>query len=323
MKITKIEIKSEPKVICSTWQSAIKKKEDFFKQFKAVIVDEVHLAKCTSINSILKKCVNAEYRIGMTGTMPEEQINQFTIYGYLGPKIFESTSSELIEKGILSKIKIANLLLEYPKEQVYRYWHDDEGDIQQKEYQEELDIIYGNTDRNKIFRYIINRIDKTQNILILCHKISHLKDIKKYLEENFKEHQIFEIYGKTEAEERERIRQLTNVQGSTIILGTFKTMSTGLNIKRLHHVIFASSFRSKITILQSIGRGLRRHETKKNVIIWDIVDDLTWINTWGDKEVLHLNHVFKHWKDRMGYYEKQEFQYLTKKININSYDTSS
>jgi type I site-specific restriction endonuclease len=97
-------------------------------------------------------------------------------------------------------------------------------------------------------------------------------------------------------------------------------MSTGINIKRLHHVIFASSYRSKIKVLQSIGRGLRTHETKDKLIVWDIVDDLSWVHTWGDKEVLHKNHVYNHWMNRLEYYDKQGFQYLTKKININNYD---
>lgn len=194
-------------IVISTFQSLVKKKDNFFKDVKAVIVDEAHLVPCSSISSVLTKCTNAEYRIGMTGTIPDELINQFTIYGYLGPKLYEINSSELIEKGILSKIKIANIILKYPKETLFNYWHDEDGDIRKKPYQEELDIIYGNTDRNKIFKYIIKRLDKTQNILILCHKISHLKDIKKYLEENFKEYEIEEIYGKIEAEKREDIRQ--------------------------------------------------------------------------------------------------------------------
>jgi len=310
-------------IIISTWQSIFKKSPEFFQKFQAVIVDETHGAKANSIQSCLKKCINAEYRIGLTGTMPEELVNQFAIFGYLGPKIFEMKSSELIDKGVLSKIKIANLILRYPKEIVHQYWHSVDGKMQQNSYQEELQKIYEYEKRNKVFRYIINKLDRSQNILILCHRINHLKDIKQYLEDNFSDYNIYEIYGKTEAEERERIRKLTNLQGQTIILGTYATLSTGLNIPRLHHVIFASSYRSKIKVLQSIGRGLRKHKTKNKLIVWDIVDDLTWVHQWGEKKVLHVNHVFKHWKDRVRYYKKQGFQSLTKKINIsdiNNYD---
>lgn len=307
----------EKSIIISTWQSLIKKPAEFFQKFQAVIVDEVHLAQAMSINKILKQCINADYRIGLTGTMPESLISQFTIYGYLGPKIFEMKSSELIEKGILSKIKIANLVIKYPKETIYDYWHDVDDTIKKTSYQEELDIIYGYDKRNDIFKYIITNIDQNHNVLILCHKISHLKLIKEYIEKNFTKHKIYEIYGLTEGDERERIRKLSNLQESTIILGTYATLSTGFNLPRLHHIIFASSYRSKIKILQSIGRGLRVHDTKDRLIVWDIVDDLSWVHNWGDNDVNHINHVYSHWHERLRYYNVQGFDYMTKDINIS------
>jgi len=194
-------------ITISTWQSIYKKSIDFFAQYQAVIVDETHGAKASSIQKCLKKCINAEYRIGTTGTMPDSRQDQFTIYGYLGPKIFSLTSGELIDKGILSKIKIANLLVHYPKETVWNYWHDAEGHLVGNSYQEELDQIYGNHSRNGVFNFVLDNIDAEQNVLILCHKISHLKDIREYLEKNFGDRTIYEIYGRTKGDERERIRK--------------------------------------------------------------------------------------------------------------------
>lgn len=183
-----------------------------------ICVSNCHGAKSSSIQTCLKKCTNAEYRIGLTGTMPEEPHNKFTIYGFLGPKIFEMKSSELIDRGVLSKIKIANLMLMYPKETIFTYWHDSSGKIKQSNYQEELDIIYGNLSRNNIFKYIIDKLPKEENILILCHKISHLKDIKDYLEENFPEHEIDEIYGKIDSKKREDIRKSFDVSKRKVYL---------------------------------------------------------------------------------------------------------
>ncbi len=206
-------------IIISTWQSIYKKGSSFFDKFGSVIVDETHGAKSNSIRTCLEKCVNAEYRIGLTGTMPDQKLDSFTIFGYLGPKIFEMKSSELIEKGILSKIKIANIVIKYPKDTIDRYWHDsDDGKIKQNDYNEELNDIYEFEERNKVFNYIIDKLDKSQNILILCHKISHLKDIKKYLEDNFPSYDIHEIYGKTAADDRERIRQLLDESKIKIFL---------------------------------------------------------------------------------------------------------
>ena len=305
-------------IIISTFQSLVKKNDQFFEQFKAVIVDETHTATCQSINSILKKCINAEYRIGVTGTIPDSILSQFTIYGYLGPKIFSLTSQELIDKGILSKIKIANLIINYPQKLIYDFWHDEEGYIKKVDYNEELDLIFNFTERNKIFKYIISNIKgDDNNILILCHKIDHLKIIKKYLEENFKNYNIFEIYGKVDSKDRENIRKLASVQGKNIILGTYATLSIGWNLRRLHHIIFASSTRSKIRLLQSIGRGMRKHETKKQIIIWDITDKLVFENDWNGKIVQHNNHTFKHFLQRLQYYDNQSFKYINKNININ------
>ncbi|MFW6312142.1 MAG: helicase-related protein, partial [Nanoarchaeota archaeon] len=288
----------------------------FFDKFQSVIVDETHGAKSSSIKSCLQKCTNAEYRIGLTGTMPESKADKFTIYGFLGPKLYGIESSELIKRNILSKITIANILLEYSEEDKFKYWHSDDGKISKISYKEELELIYKNKDRNNVFKYIINNIDKKENILILCHKIDHLKDVESYLKENFKGYNIHTIYGKTEADEREAIRKTTNLTESNIIIGTYSTMSTGINIKRLHHVIFASSYKSKIKILQSIGRGLRKHDSKDKLILWDIVDDLTWTSNRGKK---YKNFVYIHWRQRLQYYESQSFKFLNKKFNFIKY----
>jgi len=306
-------------IIISTWQSLIKKSEDFFDQFGTVIVDEVQTAQSFSVSKILKNCVSAEYKIGVTGTIPESLVSQFTIYGYLGPKIFSLASSELIERGVLSNIKIANIIIDYPKETIDKLWHDEDGNIKKVDYNDELNLIYGTPERNNIFKFIIDNIKKDdENILILCHKIDHLKSIRKYLDENFKDYNIHEIYGKTESEQREKIRQLAMINGRNIILASYGVLSLGWNLKRLHHIILASSTRSKTRLLQSIGRGLRTHDSKSHLVVWDIVDNLTFINNHANKEVKHLNHVYNHFIQRIQYYANQGFKYITKNINLKS-----
>jgi len=90
-------------------------------------------------------------------------------------------------------------------------------------------------------------------------------------------------------------------------------MSTGINIKRLHHVVFGSSYKSKIKVLQSIGRGLRTHETKKQLILWDLVDDMTWVNRLKN---ISKNHVYKHFEERLRFYKQQGFEFISKKISL-------
>jgi len=293
-------------VLVSTWQSIYKKPESFFEKYGSVIVDETHSAKSMSIQSVLKKCVNAEYRIGMTGTLPTEKSDIFTIYGYLGPKIYQVRSKELIDKGVLSKIKIANLILKYPKDFVERN--------KKRPYPEEIREINGYADRNKAIKYIVDHVSKKENILILCQRINHLGSIYDYLTENT-DRKIHKIYGLTAADERETIRGLMEKESGSILLASFGTTSTGINIKKLHHVIFASSYKSKIKVLQSLGRGLRKHQSKRKLILWDIVDKMCWVKRTGN---IGENFVYKHWKQRMKYYKNQGFSFINKEISLDS-----
>ncbi len=291
-------------ILVSTWQSIYKKPASYFADFDAVLVDETHGAKAKGVSDVLKACVNAEYRIGLTGTLTNDLSYNKTIYGYLGPKITDIKSKELIDQGYLAKIKVANMIIKYPSAMVNR----------SRRYNEEVDLITYNSDRNKIFPYIINNIRKTDNVMILVEKIDkHLKPIKEYLEEEFPDRPIFVIHGATDGDKREEIRKGMEEQDGAILLASYGTMSTGANIKKLHHIIFASSYRSKIKVLQSIGRGLRTHESKERIIIWDIVDDLTWVKRTG---TIGYNYVYKHWLERLKYYKDQGFDFINKKLNL-------
>jgi superfamily II DNA or RNA helicase len=304
--------RSKP-ILVSTWQSIYKKPPIFFKDFVAVIVDECHLASCSSIQKVMQKCTNAEYRLGFTGTLPTDRSELMTINGYLGPKLYTVGYDELIERGILSKMKIANIILRYPDEFV-KY-------NKKRPYFEEINAIISYPKRNDVFKLILEHIDKSENVLILCSQIEHLKSIRKYIEEFLKDsnrdNTIYEIYGKVDPEEREKIRKQMNNESGVILISSYGTMSTGVNIKRIHHIIFGSSYKSKIKVLQSIGRGLRTHESKKQLILWDIVDDLTWKIKKRDGSIdIGMNHVYKHFKERLKYYEQNNFKCFNRKIEL-------
>ena len=222
----------------------------------------------------------------------------------------------MIERGILSKMKIANIILRYPDEFV-KY-------NKKRPYFEEINAIISYPKRNDVFKLILEHIDKSENVLILCSQIEHLKSIRKYIEEFLKDsnrdNTIYEIYGKVDPEEREKIRKQMNNESGVILISSYGTMSTGVNIKRIHHIIFGSSYKSKIKVLQSIGRGLRTHESKKQLILWDIVDDLTWKIKKRDGSIdIGMNHVYKHFKERLKYYEQNNFKYFNRKIELENY----
>lgn len=285
------KLDNSKQILISTWQSLFRKDSEFFEQYDALLIDEAHKSKANSIRDIAIKCSNASYRIGFTGTLPEHETERMLIDGYIGPVLCTVKSDELIQKGILSKININAVVCSYPDK--FRI---------QREYQDEVNFIIQYKKRNRVLSHIFKRIKPGENTLILASRIEHLKDIERYLKKNMQNHTIDVIYGEVDAKDREEIRVSIDNQGDSIILGTYATMSTGINIKKIHHVIFFSSYKSKITILQSIGRGLRTHSSKEKMILWDVVDDLSI----GD-QIKDLNYGMLHFKHRYEYYKEQKF----------------
>jgi len=296
----KIEDKS---LVISTWQSIYNKSSNFFKPFTALMIDECHLASGMSISNVSRNCINAHYRIGVTGTMPKDDASKYTILGHLGPILYTLDAKTLIDEGVLSKIEIRNVIVKYPSQMCYK----------RKDYQEEITDILSCSSRNKTLDYILNKVQDKSNILILVQRIEHLKIVRDYIVDNHQKYDVYEIYGDTSPEDKELIRKNMEISENAIIVSTFSSFSTGLNVKRLHHVLFYSSYKSEIKILQSIGRGLRTHETKDKVVIWDVVDDIRYQY---NKKLVN-NYSYNHWKNfRLSYYEEQRFDYTNEQINI-------
>ena len=296
------------KLLITTYQSIAKKGENFFESYGALINDECHNAKSISIQTIAKKCINSDYRLGFTGTLPDDTCDKLNIYGYLGPKLYSLKSSELINKGVLSKISIANILIKYPKDIMKIYKRCD--------YNEEVKLVKTYEPRNKVFTEIFKYIKDGENTMILCSLRDHLESIKRYIEENFdKKYVVYIMHGDVKPSVREDIRKRVNNEENVILLCTFGVASTGLNVKRINNVVFASSYKSKIKVLQSIGRGLRTHETKKEkgMILFDIVDDLTYETRTGS---IYKNHLYRHFEERLKYYQDQKFKYYNKIFEI-------
>lgn len=296
------------RILISTWQSIYNKRKSFFEEYNTVIIDETHSAKeSSSIQKILEKCVNADYRYGMTGTLPTIPINIFNIYGYIGPKLLQIETKELQKKGYLAKIKIANLLLKYPREDVQL----NKG----AKFEDEYNFIIENKNRNKVLKYIINNINTNDNVLILCQRLKHIDFVHNYLIDEYGSSKIiYKIDGNVDPKIREEIRKSIENQNGVILVASYGTTSLGINIKKLHHVVFASSYKAKIKVLQSIGRGLRVHKSKKKLILWDLVDDLRWKTKDGK---VKDNNVFRHFKIRLKYYRQKEFDYVHKIVNLS------
>lgn len=298
-------------VLVSTFQSLALQDDSFIMRYTAAIVDEVHQAPTESITGILEKCVYADHRMGMTGTLPdhtnpEEHLKIYKIYGYLGPLVAQKKASELMDEGWLSKVKIAILILKYPHELCLRN--------KNRNYDEELLSTIHNEKRNNIFGYILKHISQRENTIILCHLLEHLDSIYNYVSDNYgNKFKIRKISGEINATARIDIQNETENSEGILIIATYGTMAVGVNIKKLHNIVLGSSHKAKIRILQSIGRGLRLHESKECLSVFDVIDDLRYIKRTGTVQV---NHLWEHGLKRKSYYKSQKYPFVVKKLKL-------
>jgi superfamily II DNA or RNA helicase len=301
-------------VLISTFQSLVKKSDSFIARYDGVIVDEAHYAKAKSVKDILDKMINAEYRIGLTGSLPddedkEEALNIITINGCLGDVIAQKPASELIEEDVLSNITIANLILKYP-DIICRQ-------VQEMDYTGEKEYINENKMRYKVIDLILNNTPKEENTLILCTERDYLKDVFEYVEKKYKgKFKVDKIHGQVKIKSRLKTQQMAEDESGIIIVATYGTLSTGVNIKRLHNVLLLSSYKSKIKVIQTIGRGLRKHETKTQVLVYDIVDDFRTKD--GDK--IRNNYVFDQFLIRRNIYKRHGYKFVDRVIKLEEPD---
>lgn len=262
-------------------------------------------SKASVLSKLMKWCTNAYYKIGTTGTLPNDKCDLLQIREVVGDVIFELKSKELIDAGVLTKIKIANIIAKYPAEFIKK----NKG----RSYPEEVKMVEEYQDRNKVLELILSHTDPSHNILILMNHLKHVKLIQEWLEEKYPDKKVSVITGAVSGSERSQIRTGIENEDGTILLATYATCSTGINMPKLHDVILYANSKSKIKVLQSIGRGLRKHKTKNQIILYDVIDDLTYQTSRGR---LVENYLVKHWKERMNYYKEQEFPVINTSINI-------
>ena len=119
---------------------------------------------------------------------------------------------------------------------------------------------------------------------------------------------VFFVSGGTDVSDREAIRGIVEKQRDAIVVASLGTFSTGINIKELHNIIFASPSKSQIRVLQSIGRGLRKSSDGRKTWLYDISDDLSWKS--------RKNFSLLHSWERLKIYQKEEFEYNTVEVSI-------
>ena len=292
------------RVVISTWQSIYKERPAWFQDFGMVVGDEAHNFKAKSLTAILEKCGNAKYRIGTTGTLDGTQTHQLVLEGLFGPVHKVTTTKQLIDSKDLADLSVSVLLLKYADEYCKQ--------ISKAKYQEEMDFIVRHDPRNHFISNLA--LDQDGNTLILFQYVDkHGKPLHDMLKSKLEamertNRKLFYVSGETGVDDREQIRAITEGESDAIIVASVGTFSTGINIKRLNNIIFASPSKSQIRVLQSIGRGLRKSADGKATKVYDIADDLHW----KSKKNYTLNHA----AERIKIYNKEKFKYKVYEIKI-------
>ena len=284
-------------VTISTWQSLYKMPKKFFEQFGCILGDEVHLFKAKSLTGIMNKLHLCKYRHGFTGTLDGTQTHRLVLEGLFGSVNKVTTTKDLMDNKTLAKLKIKCLVLQYPDADC-KFMKD-------QNYQDEVDLIVRDERRNKFIVDLTTHL-KGNTLLLFQFVEKHgsvLYDMLKDLDRK-----VFYVHGGTDAQTRENIREITEKEKSAIIVASYGTFSTGINIRNLHNVIFSSPSKSRIRVLQSVGRGLRKGSEKSTATLYDIADDFTWKS--------RQNFTLRHFMERINIYNEEEFDYEIKNLKI-------
>ena len=284
-------------VIISTWQSLYKMPKKFFKPYKVIFGDEAHLFKAKSLTMIMEKLEDCPYRFGFTGTLDGTQTNRLVLEGLFGAAENVTSTKELMDKDTIAKLSINCLLLR----------HDEKISKQCKDfnYQEEIQYLISHNKRNKFIRDLCKNVKG--NVLCLYQRVEKHGEVLKELFKDL-DKEVYFVHGGVGTDDREQIRSIAEKKDNIIILASYGVFSTGINIRNLHNVIFASPYKSRIKVLQSIGRGLRRTEQKNAVKLYDIADDISYKNK--------KNFTLLHFQDRINIYNEEQFDYVIDRVNI-------
>jgi superfamily II DNA or RNA helicase len=283
----------------STWQSCATLPTAIFEQFQFVIYDEVHLSKATISSKIMKNCVNAFIRIGTTGTISDEKVNKLQLEALFGPVVQYTTTRQEIDKKQLSNMKVNCIVLNYPEELCKQ--------IRGFDYQKEIKFIVHNEKRNK---FICNLAENCKgNTLVLTQfRDKHVEVIYKLLGQKNLNRSIYKIHGNVPIPDRLIIQNKLDSENDAILVATIGVLQLGANIPSIANIIFASPYKSKTVIIQSIGRGLRLDEAKEMLNVYDISDNLNY----KSKKKTGMKHL----TERIKLYVAEGFDFKTYEVNI-------
>lgn len=296
-------------IYIGTYQSLREECSEFFDQFDAELTDEVHLATSASQIKIMDK-VKCPYRIGLSGTIPSTKYaDGLTILSNFGPIVVNITAKQLQQEGFISDCKITQVRLDYTTDSQKEKFKNANKELRKigkgkDMFQLENKFVNESEKRFTIISKLISKTNK--NTMVLFKDKDYGKKVFKWLKENTTK-MIYYIDGDIDKKVREEIRKRMEIKDDVVLVASFGTSSTGISINKIFNIFFISSYKSISTVLQSIGRGLRKDEKigKDFVNIYDISDNLYP----GCYEMGHA-------RERIKIYDGQGFPFEIKKLKM-------
>ncbi len=273
--------------IC-TWQSLniLEKKgkdyiNEFIKDVVCVIVDEAHAIK----GDILKKLLTGVFasvpiRWGLTGTLPKEDHEFFNLKISIGEVVNVIPAIDLQNEGVLSNCEVKILQLK--------------DGTAYSNYMSELKYLVSDNKRIDYITEIIDKISKDGNTLVLIGRIKTGDMLVERLP-----NAIF-VKGAIKSEKRKETYDSVATKNDCLIVATYGVASVGINLPRLHNIVFLEPGKSFIRVMQSLGRGLRKTADKNFINIIDICSDCKYSK--------------RHLTLRKSYYSDAKFPFTVEKI---------
>ncbi len=272
------EYKTPNYITVSTWQS-LNNNPELFADCIAVIVDETHQADSRILHSLLVgPGKNVPIRVGMTGTMPEDDLAKYQITAALGPVIYEKKARALQKSGFLAYCQI--YILKYLDKNSVSYQKDS---ANHQYYIDEIRWQYTNDNRIRHLAETIRELSNDGNTLVLVRNREYQARLSMLLPE------ATCLNGDDKGLYRHKIYQETNANNNAILICTYGIASTGIDVARLFNLVLIEPGKKNIPVIQSIGRGLRRSDDKTWVIVYHIASD----GKFSSRHIKEVQRIYK------------------------------
>jgi superfamily II DNA or RNA helicase len=280
---------------------------DKLPDIKAVYVDECHMLKDGSkITNIVKK-FKTPIKIGCTATLPDDYSNLWSVIGTLGPVVKKEKITNLIEKGYLSNVSISSIQFEHLDTSDLSRNIEMRKNEKQIELNEMIIALKGMTKNTPQYNALYKKYIKLEerpinfyleecryieshkmaiytqlkfisrlkgNVVVMFNRTDHGKLLYKVLTRMCPNMRVDYVDGTVDLDVRLDATESMEQSENNVIISNTKCFGTGVNIKRINHIVIAAGGKAFITTLQVIGRGLRTHKLKNGLHLWDIHHDL-------------------------------------------------